>query len=548
MTGVLSYVRRLLQRGVESGPGSDVIDVANTQRDEALAHGKRLEELLNTAIEQRNQAHQERDVAKNELLVARAKTAEDRRLVRSVFNELRSDREQGAAERATALILLTAASQINQVALLLENTGFLKAYRPVVVSYIDPQFEQLRALREKLGLTVLTNEHVYGQEVRGGYRSTAPLNDNNRYNFWTSLALDDAVDWTKIAGEIRYQTELRNAFLRTLSSVAASLLILFEDNAETDSGIWIDAANVLGIPSAIIPFTIADSVEPAESHRPDPLFHVSSNKYNELAAQRFPEWTITHRGIDLIRRPGISILAAEWLGLAPPDPWILNSSHANAVAVESEAMMQHYQRLGVSPDRLRKTGSLSDDILHANRARGDGRPTILCAFPPNQLSVRPGLEFTEYRALVGFWLGALKQTGWHVIVRPHPALPAVDLEILRSHGVEMSTSHTAALIPQCDLFVACVSSTIRWALAMGKPVLNYDVFRYAYRDFDDVPAVLTVDTKVSFADALERLTSGGLDQLTAAAQRDANRWGEIDGRSGERILQLLDSLRASAAE
>jgi len=106
--------------------------------------------------------------------------------------------------------------------------------------------------------------------------------------------------------KIRFQTELRNAFLRTLSNVSPSILILFEDNAESDTGIWIDAANVLGIPSVIIPFTVADALEPAQSHWPDPLFHVSSNKYNELVAQRFPHWTVMHKGARLIRRPGIS--------------------------------------------------------------------------------------------------------------------------------------------------------------------------------------------------------------------------------------------------
>lgn len=549
MTHALRQIWHFLQAYGASGPKSDLTELATAQHNEAVEHNRRLEELLNLAIEQRNQAYQERDTARTEIVNARAKTAEDRRLVRDVFDELRSDRRRRADADTIAFLLVTAASQVNQVELLLENTEFLKAYRPIVISYIDPRLAQLNDLREKHNLALVTHEHVFGQgELRNSYRSAGRISDSTRYAFWTSLALDDTVDWTKIADEIRYQTELRNAFLRMLSNASASLLILFEDNAETDTGIWIDAANVLGIPSVIIPFTVADAIEPAESHRPDPLFHVSSNKYNELAAQCFPHWTVTHRGTRLIRRPGISVLASEWLGLAPPDPWILNSTSANAIAVESDAMMQHYQRLGVSADKLAKAGSLSDDIMHANRARADMKSTILCAFPPNQLSVRPETEFTDYPALVGFWIECLKRTGWRVIIRPHPAMPKTELDILRSHGAEISTLHTAALIPQCDLFVASVSSTIRWALAMGKPVLNYDVFRYAYHDFDDSRAVETVNDKAGFAELLTRLTSGGLNQLTAAAQRDAHRWGEIDGRSGERILALFDKLRVSATQ
>jgi len=172
-------------------------------------------------------------------------------------------------------------------------------------------------------------------------------------------------------------------------------------------------------------------------------------------------------------------------------------------------MIQHYQCLGVSADKLVKTGSLSDDVIHANRVGTDSRSTILCAFPPNQLSaIGLDVEFADYRAMADFWIGYLKRTGWRIIVRPHPAMPKPDVDMLRSPGAEISTSHTAALVPQCDLFVASVSSTIRRALAMGEPVLKYDVFRYAYHDFDDAPAVMTVNDKASFAESLMRLTSG----------------------------------------
>lgn len=549
MTQALRQIWRFFQGPPGSGSAAGLADLAIAQRNEALEHNRRLEELLNSAIEQRNQAYQERDAARAELLKAGEKTAEDRRLVREIFHELSSSKEKRLDAGATALVVITAASQVAQLELLLENTFVLKTWYPVVVSYLDPRQAQLCRLREKHGLPVFAHEQVYAQGlVRGSYRSTGRVSAANRYDFWTSLALDETVNWDRIVDEIRYQTGLRNGFLRSLAQTSASLLILFEDNAESDTGIWIDAANVLGIASVIVPFTIADAVEPAESHWPDRLFHVSTSKYNEMAAEHFPHWTLLHKEARLIRRPGVSALAAEWLGLAPPDPWILNSSFASAIAVESDAMMQHYRRLGVAAEKLVKTGSLSDDILYANQVRADARPTILCAFPPNQLSVRPDLEFADYSALAEFWIACLKRTGWRVIIRPHPAIPDTDLDILRSHGAEISTAHTAALIPQCDLFVACVSSTIRWALAMGKPVLNYDVFRYAYRDFDDAPAVVTVIDKTGFAESLARFTSGGLSQLTAAAERDAPRWGEIDGRSGKRILALFDRLRANATE
>ncbi len=35
-----------------------------------------------------------------------------------------------------------------------------------------------------------------------------------------------------------------------------------------------------------------------------------------------------------------------------------------------------------------------------------------------------------------------------------------------------------SLVPLCSLYVASVSATIRWAIACGKPVVNYDVYRF----------------------------------------------------------------------
>ena len=342
-----------------------------------------------------------------------------------------------------------------------------------------------------------------------------------------------------------------------MSALDVVLVVLFEDNSETETVIWIDAANVLGIPSVVIPFTIADATEPAESHYPDPLFHAHTNKYNEFVAANYPRWVMRHKDRDVVRRIGIAAIAAEWLGLTPPLPWILNSTRATAVAIESDAGMEHYRRLGLPNSKLIKTGSLADDVLFRSRV-GDrlealaqfgfsaADRVILCAFPPNQLTaIRPNVEFTNYAELVEFWIRALSShPGWRVIVRPHPFMVETDVKLLYARGAIVSMEHTASLVPLCDVYVASVSSTIRWAIGMGKPVVNYDVFGYNYSDFDRVPSVIKATTKQAFASTLARLTSDAayLSEITAAAQREAARWAEIDGGSGERIIGLFDSL------
>ena len=508
--------------------------------------------------------------ARHETDIARAMAADHGKTRNHLLTELGAlQREKlvpparGSDPRKGLLAIITTSSQVNQLEHLFEQSPLLSRYRTVVVSFIGSASVGLGALCRRNGV-VLLNHRLEPAEGGDGvfpryrwwesYASEPALSYDNHYPFWVALAIDEGIDPEKLGREVRYYNEVRNGAMRALSALAIDLLLIFEDNAEADTGIWVDAANVLGISSCIIPFTIADATEPAEAHLPDPLFHVKTSRYNALAASRYPHWTMTHKGCALVRRPGIAVLAAEWLGVASPSPWILNATRASAIAVESEAMLAHYRRLGLPAAKLVKTGSLSDDVLARAQADAGARTAlgiagnekvILCAFPPNHLTaVRQNVEFASYPELVAFWMQTLlARPGWRVIVRPHP-LAEEDVAALRDSGATVSLAHTASLIPLCDLYVASVSSTIRWAVAAGKPVVNYDVFGYGYTDFDDVAGVIKVTSKDAFAAALARLTSdlAELAHTTALARASAPYWGELDGKSSEQILRLFDLL------
>jgi len=92
--------------------------------------------------------------------------------------------------------------------------------------------------------------------------------------------------------------------------------------------------------------------------------------------------------------------------------------------------------------------------------------------------------------------------------------------------------------------VASVSATIRWAIACGIPVVNYDVYRMNYEDYNEVGGVVTVDDRMSFLSAMRRLTTDTDYYETVAdlQRRSMDQWGKLDGRSGERMLKLFDSI------
>lgn len=556
---IVSRVETLARLQREMARLQKEVDRTKEEAEGALGAAQHEIETINAALAA---AHQETDIA-------RAMAVDQEKARNHLLAELEAlQREKlapparGLHPRKSLLAIVTASSQVYQLEHLFERSPLLSRYRCVVVSYIGSVRVGLGGLCRRNGVVLLNDRLEPAEEGDSvfpryrwweSYASEPTLSYDNHYPFWAALALDEDIEPEKLGREVRYYNELRNGAMRALSALGTSLVLMFEDNAEADTGIWVDAANVLGIPSCIIPFTIADATEPAESHLPDPLFHVKTSRYNALAASRYPHWAMTHKGCALVRRPGIAALAAEWLGVAPPSPWILNATRASAIAVESEAMLAHYRRLGLPAAKLVKTGSLSDDILACAQADAGARATlgiagnekvILCAFPPNLTAVRRNIEFASYPELVAFWMQTLlARPGWRVIVRPHP-FAEEDVAALRDSGATVSLAHTASLIPLCDLYVASVSSTIRWAVAAGKPVVNYDVFGYGYTDFDDVAGVIKVTSKDAFAAALARLTSdlAELAHTTALARASAPYWGELDGKSSERILQLFDLL------
>lgn len=58
----------------------------------------------------------------------------------------------------------------------------------------------------------------------------------------------------------------------------------------------------------------------------------------------------------------------------------------------------------------------------------------------------------------------------------HPSCSAGTAELLRSEGFDITSEYLIDLFPHHDVFVTYFSSTIRWALACGKPVLNYNAY------------------------------------------------------------------------
>jgi hypothetical protein len=347
---------------------------------------------------------------------------------------------------------------------------------------------------------------------------------------------------------------------RIVAREQPDLLVLAEDNVGYETAVLIRAVHERNVPAVVIPFTVSNALEPAEWHFRDPAHHVEGWS-SRLVAALYPRWVYEHRGRRMLRLPAAQVIAKQWWGLAPPIPWQMNSGSADAIAVESPFMEAYYRREGLPAGPLVVTGTLADDELAAVRreavARREAlcaeldlprdRRLVLCAIPPDQFALCASqADLPDYQTLLRVWVDTLTDLpGCTVVVRLHPRMAFEAFRHIEAWGVRISQRDTASLVPLCDLFVASVSATIRWAIACGKPVLNYDVYRLGWTDFQDAPGVLRVETRADFAATARRLADDPsfYDEVRRRQEGDAPRWGRLDGQARRRILDCLDAVR-----
>jgi hypothetical protein len=238
---------------------------------------------------------------------------------------------------------------------------------------------------------------------------------------------------------------------------------------------------------------------------------------------------------------------------------MMNSGFANRIAVESEVMRDYYTRSGLPESKLRVVGTISDDCLArtaTNRRQelerlGEelGRalrlPLLVIGGCPNQLASAPGFSFSGYEEMVAHMLECMAPLREHytLVMRPHPNFLGL-ARLFEARGVPCSVSDTARLVAMADAYVAFASATIRWAIALGIPSVNYDAFHYDYDDYRSVRGVLHAAEPDEFRAAVARLLPAhpGYSALREACREEASRWGRLDGRSAERIEALIQEV------
>lgn len=358
-----------------------------------------------------------------------------------------------------------------------------------------------------------------------------------------------------------FYIEERQSVEKTLNSVKPSLVILGGDNVWYSTSTFIRMARQQKIPSLIIPQWMAGPSEPAEYIYNNPAYDTKKIS-NKAIAAIFPKWALSYKQKRLVRLPANRIIIKELFKLAPPQPWVLHSGFSDLIALESQAMMDYCIKEQLPKNKLTITGSVDLDtlysykhnrkselvLLHKQFNLSPSLPIILTALPADFLYIkggRPECEFTNYQNILRFWITSLaSQKKYHVLVSPHPSISPDSVKYLEQFNVKIIPDRIMKYMPLCDIFVAACSSVIQWAITCGIPVINYDVFKFRYHDYDEAKGVIYVDQKSDFVKKLFLLSNDKeyYNQVKNAQNKCSKNWGILDGNSGTRILSLINQM------
>ncbi len=346
---------------------------------------------------------------------------------------------------------------------------------------------------------------------------------------------------------------------RLFGRIKPDVIILPEENVGYLSHLLVRAAHAHGARAVVMPYTIDKPNEAAETFLAKPAFQVRG-WLRQSFARKHPHWVHRHKDQDLLRLPFPAAATMEWLKMAPPAPWRNLCAFSDAVAFECQALANQAIELGLPADKIQITGSRVLDEMAEIRNNSDFRkadlleqlglnpnkPIFLAALPPDifKSKLRSEVEFQTHKEATAFWLDTLAATGWNVIVNPHPHLNPANIDLGGHSNVRLCLRPVSELLPLCDVFVACISATIRWAIACAKPVLNHDLYRFDYPDYRQASGVVHVQTRTDFQTEVTKLGTDTAyrSQLAVLQSSVAMDWGILDGGSSYRLAALFTHL------
>ena len=345
-----------------------------------------------------------------------------------------------------------------------------------------------------------------------------------------------------------------------LTRLAPAVVIVSEDGISGPAAL-IAAARSLKLPVVDLPYGYGTqhdldvALEEKASH--NELIQAQGG-LGRLLRLLAPAWVKKGRFAGALIFPMAYIAAREALGMTLRNAWIVHGGYADRLLVESDQMMDLYRAEGQPRKKLALTGTPYCDVMfsalqsdpQANAAFRAPQPIgpdalrVLVSWPTSYHASRAAhCEFVSYEEMSKEVLGWLHELpGCQLTVSLHPAIQGELRAGLEGLGLNIVHDYVIELIPRHDIYISYFSSTQRWAIACGKPVVNYDAYQVGLNVYDDAPGFFSTARFEDFKRHMIGLTSSRQEftKVTAEQIAVAARWGIVDGACMARMLAELD--------
>jgi hypothetical protein len=308
---------------------------------------------------------------------------------------------------------------------------------------------------------------------------------------------------------IKESASLANKIFKNISP---AFLFVCEDNGYA-SPYFVAIAKKKKIMSINLPFSMVNMEEY--------IFSYNLNKYDKYSCLSklsfinikitklfFPTWVCRYNGKDYAKSesfliPFYSFLSSSFV----QNPWTITGGQSDLVYVESNFVKDYYVNTGTSIDKIEVIGSFSynsSSIVHLNKHQfaneiGANLNDIWVVVSPSPDHLANEI-YSDFETMLTNLIGLLTKNNVTVIISIHPRLKKSNLNFLlkKYKKLILIEGEVEKLISFCDLFIASGSASIRYALAFKKPIINFNIYKLPYSEYDHLPMVKKCENEFLF--------------------------------------------------
>lgn len=335
------------------------------------------------------------------------------------------------------------------------------------------------------------------------------------------------------------------------------ILILPQETARIEYNIT-KAAHKQGIPVLSLPTGTLDPLSRAIVYYNDKSRQVEG-LLRKFIARFFPKWTYTYQGRKLLHTGPNYILSASLLGKTPTNPWYYNSGWITSIGVESNGIRDYAIANKTPSNKIKVIGSTASQLLFIpplirkclrkemaeEYGLNPGKPIFYCSLPLDYPDKTGDAVFKSHEECIENIVKPLlnlKHT--QVLFGLHPRAKDKNYAILEKNNISVHRGNLSDYLPLVDGYITCRSTTTSWAMMLGLPVLDFDVYGGGYTtNFNNAGATHTVYTLEDYIKNVNLLDNPNeLKKWQLDAQKHQEYWGKPDGMFKDRLIDLLHEL------